>query len=162
MKYPTTHRRVMNSGQSICRFCSKNCAKKHPFSLFSSQNRREDLPDRLSKLLPVPVARNDDLSQYICRTCKSNAVNIEQKMQEMRERARLSCQSSITDSLPSTSDKATNPMLHAHLQTRKRAKNSSSSTGISPFTQQSRPQSKRPYAMSMTSRRLFATDIMCK
>ena len=49
----------------------------HLFSLFSAQSRREDLPDRLGKLLPVPVAQNDGLSQYICRTSKSNAVNIE-------------------------------------------------------------------------------------
>ena len=55
----------MSSGWFGSWFCSKNCAKKHLFSLFSAQSRREDLPNRLSKVLLVPVAQNDGLSQYI-------------------------------------------------------------------------------------------------
>ena len=53
---------------SSCRFCLKNVASNHSVGLFTIQAIGQDLSGRLSKLLLVPVAQSDGLSQSICRT----------------------------------------------------------------------------------------------
>ena len=166
---------AMNSLRSVCRFCLRVSPSKHHHSLFTTQGKSQDLPGRLSKLLLVPVVQDDGMSQYICRTCKSNAIIVEQKMHEMQERALISyqtCKGSASDVNAScTTDSAMLPVAASlppvgapispsSYTTRKRTKDTSSCTGISPFTAQSRPQSKRPY--SLTSKRLFDPNCSCK
>ena len=133
---------AINSSLGICRFCMKECAKRHLYNLFSAASKREDLSGRLSKLLLVPLSQNDGLSQYMCRSCNINATKIEEKIHEMRKIARLSYQSSRTNYVSSLPHNTTSPLSTAKTHTRKWAKNTSSSTGISTFTQHSRPQSK--------------------
>ena len=166
---------AMNSLRSVCRFCLRVAPSKHLHGLFTTQGKSQDLPGRLSKLLLVPVIQDDGMSQYICRTCKSNAIILEQKMHEMQERALISyqtCKGSASDVNASCSTGSAMlpeaaslppvgvPISPSSYTTRKRTKDTSSCTGISPFTAQSRPQSKRPY--SLTSKRLFDPNCSCK
>ena len=166
---------AMNSLRSVCRFCLRVAPSKHLHGLFTTQGKSQDLPGRLSKLLLVPVVQDDGMSQYICRTCKSNAIILEQKMHEMQERALISyqtCKGSASDVNASCSTGSAMlpeaaslppvgvPISPSSYTTRKRTKDTSSCTGISPFTAQSRPQSKRRY--SLTSKRLFDPNCSCK
>ena len=165
---------------SSCRFCLKNVASNHSVGLFTIQAIGQDLPSCLSKLLLVPVAQSDGLSQSICRTCRNNALSLEKKLIDMQERARSSYQScrgmahgdpallasSNAHSLTQCArlcqgSGSISPLSHTHnLQpTRKRTKDTSG-VGVSPFTAQSRPCLKRQY--SLTSKRLFEPDEMCK
>ena len=76
----------------------------------ATQGKSQDLPGRLNKLLLAPVVESDGLFQGICRTCRSNALSLEQKLQEMRERARISYEQCVgTSPLTSASAVASCP-----------------------------------------------------
>ena len=53
---------------SSCRFCLKNVASNHSVGLFTMQAIGQDLSGRLSKLLLVPVAQSDGLSQSMANS----------------------------------------------------------------------------------------------
>ena len=61
----------------ICRVCCSSLTSTHCVSLFSKKAIDSDLPERLSKALDLPVARNDVLSNYMCRTCDKRFLAVE-------------------------------------------------------------------------------------
>ena len=101
----------------------------------------------------MPVVQDDGMSQYICRTCKSNAIILEQKLHEMQERALISyqtCKGSASDVNASCStgsamlyEAASLVYPSVPLRTLP-AKGLKTQAAVQPFTAQSRPQSKRP------------------
>ena len=71
----------------VCRFCLKEDDLKHCFGLFNKQGLENNLPERLSKLLELPVEPSSYLPSHMCRTCKTALVSIEDKTVKYRERA---------------------------------------------------------------------------
>ena len=92
-------------------------------NLFSS---RKDLAERISALLSIPVVQGDGLPVHACRSCVRQVLAIETKLANLRDTAKCSY-----DKLCDT------------VGSRKRPKNTSSVTGVSPHTARTRPLAKR-------------------
>ena len=62
---------------AACRFCGALLNEKHRSGLFSSIALEKDLPGRFSRLLQLPVSRDDGLSVYCCRKCVGRLNSVE-------------------------------------------------------------------------------------
>ena len=122
-----SHCSMMASAMVVCRLCCAEVKQNHSISLLSPPSLKLDLPGRLSRLAEASVEEVDGLSRYICRSCKSNFISLEKKLQEFRAKVHSSC-----------SPKRTEP------SSRKRAKETAGAEGVSPHTAQARPKAKRP------------------
>ena len=120
----------------LCRLCLCELASKRAVALFSEVGLQQNWPSRLRELLRVPVSVEDGLSQHICRSCSGKVETVERKLQALRQQARESIEKIMQAS------------------SRKRTKDTSSETGVSPSTAKARPPAKRmPY--STGARQLF-------
>ena len=95
-------------------------------NLFSSNSCGNDLADRISALLSIPVVQGDGLPMHASRSGIRQVLAIETKLASLRATAKSSY-----DRLCDT------------VGSRKRPKNTSSATGVSPHTSRSRPLAKR-------------------
>ena len=73
--------RKMSSRLCTCHICSVEVAPKHSTAWFSLLKLKVDLPGHLSRLLSVPVAEDDALPPFNCRSCQAKAESIEQAAQ---------------------------------------------------------------------------------
>ena len=83
----------------------------------------------------MPVSIEDGLSQHICRFCLGKVETVERKLQALRQQALESIEKIMQAS------------------SRKRTKDTSSETGVSPSTAKARPPAKCMY--STGARQLF-------
>ena len=67
---------------AACRFCGALLDEKHRSGLFSTIALEKDLPGRFSRLLRLPVSRDDGLSVYCCRKCVGK-LNSTEKIEEI-------------------------------------------------------------------------------
>ena len=139
-----------------CRFCSTSLTTKHRCALFSKDALEKNLPERFSRLVQLPVSRNDGLSMYCCRRCVGKLNTVEKVTEEMRSVARTSyglppasTASSSTSRLPSVTVLGGSPT--SRTGSRKRVKDTSGEEA-SPHTVQARPVTKR--ALGAQGRRL--------
>ena len=58
--------------------------KKHRSDLFSTIALEKDLPGRFSRLLQLPVSRDDGLSVYCCRKCVGRLNSVEKTIEEIK------------------------------------------------------------------------------
>ena len=119
----------------LCRLCLCELASKRAVALFSEVGLQQNWPSRPRELLRVPVSIEDGLSQHICRSCSGKVETVERKLQALRQQARESIEKIMQAS------------------SRKRTKDTSSETGVSPSTAKARPPAKRMY--STGARQLF-------
>ena len=82
----------MASQRVTCRLCLQSVETKHSVGLFIAQGVEQKLAARLTSLLLVSILPDDGLSKYLCRKCKSSALGVEQKLQELQGMAQCSCQ----------------------------------------------------------------------
>ena len=75
---------------AACRFCGALLDEKHRSGLFSSTALEKDLPGRFSRLLQLPVSRDDGLSVYCCRKCVRRLNSVEKTIEEMKSLANSS------------------------------------------------------------------------
>ena len=54
---------------NVCRFCGSTVLPKHSVVLFSKEGLEKDLPGRVSRVVDLPVFREDGLSPYSSRPC---------------------------------------------------------------------------------------------
>ena len=111
---------------NVCRVCVGKAEHPHYTALFSKESLRVGLPGRMSDLLGVPVIQNDNCPQRVCRGCMRKFTSVESSIKSLQETAQASYRQ-LSDSL----------------STRKRAKETSGTIGVSPHTQRARPPSKR-------------------
>ena len=136
-----TYPRVMFTRGSVanmkirCRLCFCEVASKCTVPLFGHVELQQDWPSRLRKLLHLPVSIEDELPQHICRSCSSKVETVERKLQALRQQARESVEKTMK------------------APRRKRGKDTSSETGVSPSTAKARPPAKRMYTTG--ARQLF-------
>ena len=72
------------------RFCGALLDEKHRSDLFSTIALEKDLPGRFSRLLQLPVSRDDGLSVYCCRKCVGRLNSVEKTIEEMKSLANSS------------------------------------------------------------------------
>ena len=110
-------------------------ASKRAIVLFGHVGLQQDWPSRLRELLHLPVSIEDELPQHICRSCSGKVETVERKLQALRQQAHESIEKAMK--APS----------------RKRGKDTSNETGVSPSTAKARPPAKWVYATG--ARQLF-------
>ena len=88
---------MMAPAMVVCRLCCAEVKQNHSISLFSPPFLKLDLPGRLSRLAEASVEEVDGLSRYICRSCKSNFISLEKKLQEFRAKVHSSCSPKRTE-----------------------------------------------------------------
>ena len=71
------------------RFCGALLDEKHRSDLFSTIALEKDFPGRFSRLLQLPVSRDDGLSVY-CRKCVGRLNSVEKTIEEMKSLANSS------------------------------------------------------------------------
>ncbi|KAL5517217.1 hypothetical protein EMCRGX_G002720 [Ephydatia muelleri] len=108
-------------------------ATKCEGSLKSKESLASDLANRLSKVADVPVAPDDGLSRFICRSCKHKLVSGEC----FRTTARASYEKN-KDTLISTGS-----AMDSQVQVTNKRTKDTSGPGASPHTRQCRPVAKR-------------------
>ena len=54
---------------NVCRFCGSTVLPKLCVGLFSKDGLEKDLPGRVSRVVDLPVSREDGLSPHLCRPC---------------------------------------------------------------------------------------------
>ena len=108
-----------------CRICSGK-AEHHYTALDSNENLKVDLPGRITHLLGVPIAKDDNHTKRVCRAC-------------LRKFTTLECSLKVLQQLA----QATYEQFHKVQPNRKRPKETSGTIGVSPHTQRCRPPSKR-------------------
>ena len=111
-------------------------ASKRAVALFGHVGLQQDWPSCLCELLHLPVSIEDELPQHICHSCSGKVETVERKLQALRQQARKSVGKTMK-APPS----------------RKRGKDTSSETGVSPSTAKARPPAKRMYTTG--ARQLF-------
>ena len=99
----------MEASQS-CRLCNGIADYSHRFALFSPSNTKKDLPGRVSRMLGVPVHRNNGRPTVLCRRCMNKFSALERDLEALKQKARATY-----DSFP---DKE-------NVRSRKRTKNTS-------------------------------------
>lgn len=126
-------------GTKCCRLCANTADYKHCSALFSPLNVKNDLSERIGRLLEVPVHQDDGYPSIICRRCMSKFSSLERDLSALRAKAH-----------------STYSSFNKENACRKRPKNTSGATEISPFTASARPPSKmRSNADRSRCRRLF-------
>ena len=75
---------------AACRFCGALLDEKHRPDLFSTIALEKDLPGRFSRLLQLPVSRDDGLLVYCCRKCVGRLNSVEKAIKEMKSLANSS------------------------------------------------------------------------
>ena len=70
--------------------CGALLNEKHRFDFFSTIALEKDLPGRFSRLLQLPVSRDDGLSIYCCRKCVGRLNSVEKTIGEMKSLANSS------------------------------------------------------------------------
>ena len=106
---------------SSCRLCLGKAERPHFTSLFSGNSLSQDLPGRVSRISGVPISQHDGYPDRLCRSCMSKFTSLEKAMAKFQEVAKASYST----------------------LSRKRPKETSSDTGVSPHTARSRPPAKR-------------------
>ena len=123
-----------------CRICSKVVEAKHSLALFSQDAVKDGFPDRLSRVINLPVRENDGLPKHICRPCNrrltaaESFIHLARSSYEKEEFWSDNTSSSNTVTVEGSGLPDVN---------RKRPKNTSSSIDASPHTVQARPAAKR-------------------
>ena len=54
---------------NVCKFCGSTVLPKRSVVLFSKEGIKKDLPGRVSRVVDLPVSREDDLSPHSCIPC---------------------------------------------------------------------------------------------
>ena len=135
------------------------------YSLLSSVQQRKEsvqrcLPDRLGKLLELPVSECDGLSSYICRACTNKFQSLESKLKAFRSMAKCGFEQGRNKA------SICSPMVSG----RKRTKDTSG-LEASPHTVHARPLAKRLTVgapgrrlafSTREERRLIATNHICR
>ena len=124
----------MATTSKSCRICGSVVSPTHCVALFSRESLASDLADRLSKLADVPVAPDDGLSRFMCRSCKNKLVSAEY----FRTTAKASYEKN-KDTLI-----ATGSAMGSLVQVTNKRTKDTSGPGASPHTRQCRPVAKRP------------------
>ena len=75
---------------ATCRFCGALLDEKHTSGLFSTIALQKALPGRFSRLLQLPVFRDDGHSVYCCRKCVGRLNSVEKTIEEMKSLANSS------------------------------------------------------------------------
>ena len=75
---------------AACRFCGALLDEKHRSGLFSTIAQEKDLLGRFSRLLQLPVSRDDGLSVYCCRKYVGRLNSMEKTIEEMNSLANSS------------------------------------------------------------------------
>ena len=75
---------------AACRFCGALLDEKHRPDLFSIIALDKNLPGRFSRLLQLPVSRDDGLSVYCCRKYVGRLNSLEKTTEEMKSLANSS------------------------------------------------------------------------
>ena len=83
-------RRKQSRRMAACRFCGALLDKKHRSGLFRTIALEKDLPGRFSRLLQLPVSRDDGLSVYCCRKCVGRLNSVEKTTEELKSLANSS------------------------------------------------------------------------
>ena len=127
---------------NVCRFCGNTVLPKLSIALFTKDGLDRDLPGRISRVVDLPVSREDDLSPYLCRPCMRKF----QAAETFRSMAKSSYEKQGYDKPP--------PPLHSPVVrgSRKRMKDTSGFEA-SPHTAQARPLHKRS-TLAVSGRRL--------
>ena len=58
---------------NVCKFCGSTVLPKRSVVLFSKEGLAKDLPGRVSRVVDLPVSREDDLSPHSCMPCMRTA-----------------------------------------------------------------------------------------
>ena len=155
---------VLNGGLMMrhCRICSNSVHAKHSVALFSNDAVKDRIPERLSRIIDLPVTEADRLPNYLCRPC-IRRFKAAESFRCLAQRSAYEKESSLTNPssgshtiLPTSttvSDDMTLPVCAAATEvqgeppnaaqaSRKRTKNTSS-IDASPHTIQARPTAKR-------------------
>ncbi|KAL5500465.1 hypothetical protein EMCRGX_G012030 [Ephydatia muelleri] len=123
----------MATTSKSCRICGNALSPTHFIALFSGESLASDLANRLSKVADVPMAPDDGLSRFICRSCKHKLVSGEC----FRTTARASYEKN-KDTLISTGS-----AMDSQVQVTNKRNKDTSGPGASPHTRQCRPVAKR-------------------
>ena len=54
---------------NVCRFCGNTVLPTLSVALFTKDGFDKDLPGRISRVVDLPVSKEDGLSPYLCRPC---------------------------------------------------------------------------------------------
>ena len=87
MEYTVTAcavRSKQSQRMAACRFCGALLDDKHRFGLFSTIALEKDHRGRFSRLLQLPVSRDDGLSVDCCRKCVGRLNSMEKTIEEMK------------------------------------------------------------------------------
>ena len=120
---------AFNMSSLLCRLCQSSSPSDTAVNLFSQTAAEQRLPDRITDLLDVPVARADGLPGHICCKCKRKLEHLEKAAEEL-ENFR-------------SETKNTYSTLALKRNELKRTKETSSSIGVSPDTLKARPPAKK-------------------
>ena len=119
---------------NVCRFCGNTVLPTLSVALFSKDGLDKDLPGRISRVVDLPVSREDGLPSYLCRPCMRKF----QTAETFRSFAKSSYEKqSYNKSAPPLC--SPDPVVRC---SRKRTKDTSGFEA-SPHTAQVRPQAKR-------------------
>lgn len=110
-----------------CRVCCRIDLHTHTVALFSGEQKSSRFSDRLSKVLDIPVERDDGLSPYICRPCNRKFLSAE----------------AFIALAKSNYDKSSRSQSGSHTQPASRRSKDTSGVGVSPDTHTARPSAKR-------------------
>ena len=132
---------------NVCRFCGSTVLPKLCVGLFSKEGLEKDLPGRVSRVVELPVSREDGLSPHLCRPCMRKF----QAAEAFRSLARSRYEKRGYSQAPPPHPVHT-PGAHG---SRKRTK-STSGFEASPHTLQARPSAKRS-TIAVAGRRLAFT-----
>ena len=144
----------------ICRLCCNIVTSTRCSALFSKESVQRCLPDRLGKLLELPISECDGLSSYICRACTNKFQSLESKLKAFRSMAKCGFEQGRNKA------SICSPMVSG----RKRTKDTSG-LEASPHTVHARPLAKRLTVgapgrrlafSTREERRLIATNHICR
>ena len=125
----------------LCRLCQSSVPSAHAVCLFGAIATRQSLPSRISDLLDVTIAEDDDYPEHICEKCKRRLERLEKAAEDL-------------ENFRSQANSSYSKLRTCRRGELKRTKESSGSVGISPDTAKNRPPSKR----RLTQRRLDFTQ----
>ena len=132
---------------NVCRFCGSTVLPKLCVGLFSKEGLEKDLPGRVSRVVDLPVSREDGLSPHSCMPCMRKF----QAAEAFRSLARSSYEKRGYSQAPPPHPVHT-PGAHG---SRKRTK-STSGFEASPHTLQATPSAKHS-TIAVAGRRLAFT-----
>ena len=133
---------MANAKVNICRFCGNTVLPTLSVALFTKDGLDKDLSGRISRVVDLPVSRQDGLSLYLCRPCM-------RKLQTAETFRCMAKSSYEKQGYNKPAPPSHSPVVHG---SRKRMKDTSGFKA-SPHTSQARPQAKR-CTLSVSGRRL--------